>query len=515
MIPKITKGSDVKRLLRYLFGPGNHNEHRDQHVVAGYEDASVMEPPRADDGRVDVRPLAADLMAPLALASRVPSEWVWHCSLSLRREEGQLSDERWREIGEAFVAEMGFAGDQERAGCRWVAVRHGLSVNGNDHIHLAVTLVTEDGRPARVHNDFVRAQQAVRRLEERFGLESITVRDGRSRRTSVSRAELDRAKRLGDAVPDRVWLRHQVRVAAATARGEAEWVANMRSAGVLVRPRVDASDPTKVTGYAVARAARQGDPVWFGGSKLDGELSLPKVRRRWGTGTSCTAEQWKTTAPAPRREEQTSTKTTQALRTAANRVDEVTRVVPVIAGDPSDVQAVAGAGADVMSRVAAAAEPAGYGHLTRSADALARAAVPSRDLPPRAPSRNGQRVAAELVTVAAIVAAAGHARDREQLAAMLALIHAVGRLAEAIGELQEACNRRGSAGAARTARTHLTPVLDAAAAKGLHGVSSPPGAPQRAGDVVDQTGHRDLQRRQAREDGRHGRGRGGGLGRGE
>lgn len=38
---------------------------------------------------------------------------VWHCSLSLRAEEGKLSDEKRGQVSEAFVRKMGFAGFEE------------------------------------------------------------------------------------------------------------------------------------------------------------------------------------------------------------------------------------------------------------------------------------------------------------------------------------------------------------------------------------------------------------------
>lgn len=58
---------------------------------------------------------------------RVKSD-VWHCSLSLRAEEGQLTDEQWGRIATDFVDRMGFAGDSSgRADCQWIAVRHGVS----------------------------------------------------------------------------------------------------------------------------------------------------------------------------------------------------------------------------------------------------------------------------------------------------------------------------------------------------------------------------------------------------
>ena len=38
MMPNITRGSNPKGLLRYLFGKGRHNEHRDQHLVGASRD---------------------------------------------------------------------------------------------------------------------------------------------------------------------------------------------------------------------------------------------------------------------------------------------------------------------------------------------------------------------------------------------------------------------------------------------------------------------------------------------
>lgn len=102
---------------------------------------------------------------------------VWHCPLSLRAEEGQLSDEQWGTIAQQFVDRMGFTEASGKAPCRWVAVRHGLSKNGNDHVHIAVSLVREDGTKATTHNDFKRAQELYRTLEAEHGLMPLDSRD--------------------------------------------------------------------------------------------------------------------------------------------------------------------------------------------------------------------------------------------------------------------------------------------------------------------------------------------------
>jgi len=86
---------------------------------------------------------------------------VWHCSLSLRADEGPLGDERWDAVAQDFAAQMGFAEASGRTPIRWVAIQHGVWSNGNDHIHVAATMVREDGtRWDGRFNDYRQAQQS-------------------------------------------------------------------------------------------------------------------------------------------------------------------------------------------------------------------------------------------------------------------------------------------------------------------------------------------------------------------
>ena len=150
-------------LMVYLAGDGRSNEHEEQHLVAG--DSVIMaqhgysvldrntalliakslDAPRRAFG-VEVLRLVkdSDPVTGEVTSKRVAGD-VWHCSLSLRAEEGQLSDEKWGAIAQDFADRMGFTEASGKAACRWAAVRHGLSKNGNDHVHLAVSLVREDG----------------------------------------------------------------------------------------------------------------------------------------------------------------------------------------------------------------------------------------------------------------------------------------------------------------------------------------------------------------------------------
>ena len=195
MIPKITKGTRVRGLLEYLFGPGRHEEHTNQRVVAGYADIGDLEPGTSDDGRRHVSDLTARLEAPLISAGNLgEGNTVWQCSLSVRQDERAIADGEWQRIAEKFVEQMGFTGSDDKAGCRWVAVHHGRSNKGNDHIHIVVTMATADGGRVYPFRDYSRAQQACSQLEKDHGLLQLTPgRDGATRRPELSRAELDAA----------------------------------------------------------------------------------------------------------------------------------------------------------------------------------------------------------------------------------------------------------------------------------------------------------------------------------
>lgn len=282
MMPNITRGERMSGLLVYLAGPGRANEHSEPHLVAG--DSSLMA--WHDDSelsRDDALRIARELDAPRRLYGvEVPGGHVWHCSLSLRAEEGQLSDERWREIAHDFVDGMGFSEASGKAACRWVAVRHGLSTNGNDHVHIAVSLVREDGTKASVWNDRPRAQRLAGELERKYGLEVLESRGAGLGARGVQPAELAKARRVGAAEPVRVSLARTVRGCAAAAGDEAEFVRRLRRAGVLARPRYASGRSDVVVGYSVAQKPTAGErPIWYGGGHLARDLTLPRLRSEW------------------------------------------------------------------------------------------------------------------------------------------------------------------------------------------------------------------------------------------
>ncbi len=326
MIPNITKGDRMGGLLTYLVGPGKRNEHAEPHLVAG-DPALLAWHDDHELSKADGLAVARHLDRPrTAFGVEVAGGHVWHCSLSLRADEGQLSDDAWGEIATGFLSRMGLDDAQgTKAPVRWAAVRHGLSAGGNDHIHLVVNLVREDGTKASVHNDYKRAQTACRALEAEHGLAPLGSRElaGRGYRPAeletaarrAARAAYDTTRGQGQSwedlergererlvaaqrqvEPARLRLARTVRGCSTASADEAEFVRRMRRAGLLVRPRLASGREDVVTGYSVAlRPADGSTPIWYGGGRLDRDLTLPRLRAEWADtpqAASAAAAEW-------------------------------------------------------------------------------------------------------------------------------------------------------------------------------------------------------------------------------
>jgi hypothetical protein len=148
------RGSRPVGLMRYLFGPGRRNEHTDPHVIAAADGLGVPDGTRLVD-KSDVVRLGVELDAPhRGHGTQVRGGHVWHCSISNPRTDRTLTDAEWAELAREVVDRLGFSEASGRAPCRWVAVHHGQSTEGNDHIHLVVNLVREDGTKASIWNDW-------------------------------------------------------------------------------------------------------------------------------------------------------------------------------------------------------------------------------------------------------------------------------------------------------------------------------------------------------------------------
>ncbi|MGK5451368.1 relaxase/mobilization nuclease domain-containing protein, partial [Streptomyces radiopugnans] len=294
MIPRVHRqGSNTLGLLRYLYGKGTREEHIDPHLVASFDG---MAPDPGRDPAVTKKDLQHLLDQPLHLldAGQRPAKHVWHCSVRAAPDDPILSDEQWAAIAHRMVAATGIdPGDG--AGCRWAAVRH-----ADDHIHLIATLVREDGRRPDHHRSGKRAQAEARLIEADYGLHRIAPGDGTAARRPTS-AERHKAQRHGRRRTAREELRETVRQAVAGATDEAEFFNRLAAAGLLVHTRVLPSGD--LGGYTVALPGdhnQHHEPVFYAGSTLAPDLSLPRIRARFdATGPASAPDHADQPGPSP------------------------------------------------------------------------------------------------------------------------------------------------------------------------------------------------------------------------
>ncbi|GAB3656829.1 hypothetical protein GCM10027589_16550 [Actinocorallia lasiicapitis] len=198
-------GKNPVGLMLYLFGPGSHNEHTGQRVIAASETLGIADGTRLDlrTQREQIKDLGFQLDSyRMALGTEVPNGYMWHCAISLppgdSTPDRRLSDAQWAEVVRTAVDRLGFDTDGQSP-CRWIAVHHGQSAGGNEHVHLVANLVREDGTTASYFRDWITLRSMCRDMEQRFGLQVVEGRAVEGRRSvgqpNVSRAQLGSARR--------------------------------------------------------------------------------------------------------------------------------------------------------------------------------------------------------------------------------------------------------------------------------------------------------------------------------
>ncbi|WP_329174372.1 hypothetical protein [Streptomyces sp. NBC_01477] len=261
MIPKIRFGTrSTYGLVHYLFGPGKRDEHTDQHLVASWNDFA---PDPGRNPQHTIAQLAAQLDQPVkALGGRAREKTFWHCSVRADPGDRHLDDNDWAAIARRIVRAVGIAPEGDTAACRWVAVRH-----------------------ADLKFDKRKAQAEARQIEKDYGLRQLNPGDGTAAKNPTSQ-ERFKAERTGRVETPRETLREAVREARAGAAGEAEFFTRLKDKGLRVKPTLGSSGD--LLGYAVALPGdrnAKGEPIWFAGSTLAADLSLPRIRLRLAGAT--------------------------------------------------------------------------------------------------------------------------------------------------------------------------------------------------------------------------------------
>jgi hypothetical protein len=428
MIAKINKGSSGRALIRYLFGPGRANEHTDERVVAsglciGIEEGRSL-------SAVEIIGLGAAIdSANDRFGVNPPGGHIWHVSLSVPKGDRLIGDDEWVDMAQRVMSTVGFEGEGVQSAA-WVAIGHGTSAGGNQHLHVAASLVRMDGRSVSIWQDRKTLSRVCAELEQTYGLTGVGGRQGKGM-PGLSRAELERTASNQWAEPPRRTLARLVRGASVASRDEAEFVRRLRGSGVLLRPRFETGSKEAVVGYSVAVRTRDGTaPIWFGGGKLAKDLTLPNLRQFWEVSAadrkSAVIEWSASKTVAPGRE--TVVGIPDDWRRAAGAIErsmEELKQVPV-----SDLAAWRGAAREAAGLFAAWSrrfERNSPGPMAAAADALARSAQSRLGDP--APRRDA---AANFRGVAAIVAQSQLSNKSPMAWAML--INQLGRTLRTISE---------------------------------------------------------------------------------
>lgn len=447
MIPSIHKrGSKTVGLIRYLYGPGTKEEHIDPHLVAAFD---PLAPDPGRDPKATYEQLQRLLDQPVnALpASKRPEKHVWHLSVRAAPEDPPLSDEDWAAIARRMVAVTGIAPDGDEQACRWAAVRH-----ADDHIHIIATLVRDDGRRPRLHNEARRAQAECRRIEADYGLRRVASGDGTAAKPPTS-AERHKAEREGREQPAREQLREAVRRAVAGATSEEEFFDRLTAAGLLIRKRLAPSGD--LLGYKVALPDNRNgnkESVFYAGSTLSPDLSLPRIRKRWADDTDTASV--KAAGPA-------SSGPATARRRAAGAVWQALLVIDN--GEDAQVAAHIAAAGEVLDALAKTSAAHTRAQLREAAFTFERAtrshikAVRGHDRALRQAARALRQAARDLVYSGP---ALGRGEDGATTAMVIDMLFF---LVTAAAHWHAKKNHAQQAAAARRAAEHLRAAYQAAA----------------------------------------------------
>jgi hypothetical protein len=314
IIKLISNPSSTKKTVDYLFGGGDANEHTDQHIVSSSGTLHLDLQSESIEKQKQVMQKFVDEFTPGRVRS--DSKHLMHFTFSLPAGDVELLDNEWDDVAQEYAKLMGF----DEHGVQWVAVRHGLSKGGNDHIHLLTNRYSIDGKMWNDSFSKQRTADAAKKIEEKFPflVKHLGQSDVRTEQAYTAKEFSTYAEQLAYqrwiSQPENegkdffdlsekernklIWniksyelprrkLQGMVRAAAMSSKMEDEFIRRLRSSGVLLKPRFDRNNPSQVIGYSVAlrfkdSALPEGTRShWYGGNKLANDLSIKRLRMNW------------------------------------------------------------------------------------------------------------------------------------------------------------------------------------------------------------------------------------------
>lgn len=506
MIPHVRKGGDMRGLVQYLQGPGRANDHREPHVIGGEpfltawygteeldraaanEIADYLDEPRRLYG-VEMRGQVTtqDPETGNKVVLGYEKRDTWHCSLSVAPEDGVLPETQWQQIADEFMDRMEFTEASGKAPARWVAIHHGLSGQGDDgqdHIHIAASMVREDGtrwagqyqlnpETGKFEGDYEKVQRVCRQLEREHGLTAVDGRERDAFERADGPAAQARAQRRRLTVPERSELGGRLRRAAVASQSEAEWIRRVRADGVVLKPHWARGTNDVAAGYKAGLKPHSRDEklVMIGGGNVADDLSLGRIRENWPAPTvqqaDAAAAEWQTAfrgqPPAERNGRETKPllgeKTSETAHENFAAFNDRLAAVPI--GDHAQWADAARDVSGVLSSWARyESDPANREQLSHAARALGRSAQLER------PAGPAGRRAKESPMGTALLFMQARRQDQPKVAGGMLLAQVVRTVAavrdyhKQRGNAREA-NRVHSEAVARLEKVQLTGYRDA------------------------------------------------------
>lgn len=183
MIAKITRGSRPGDIAAYLHGPGTANEHqwRDRSGTV-HSGGIVIASTIGAEGQTDPARWVPEIRAAQQQRPEITKP-IWQVSLRNAPTDRIMSDAQWADAGQSFAEHMGFDDHP------WVMVRH-----GEDHVHIVVSRINDEGAVWHARNDRRQAQSACTALERTYDLEAAPRQRTQPRRHATQVHHQQRAK---------------------------------------------------------------------------------------------------------------------------------------------------------------------------------------------------------------------------------------------------------------------------------------------------------------------------------
>ncbi|MBW4456217.1 MAG: relaxase/mobilization nuclease domain-containing protein, partial [Nostoc indistinguendum CM1-VF10] len=258
MIGKQTKGRGFRKLLDYL------ESREDAKLIGGNM-----------SGR-NARELAREFKLSRQLNSDA-DRVVYHVSLSAAKGD-KLDDEKWSEIGDRYMKEMGFDANQ------FVIFRHHNT--DDDHIHIAASRFRMDtGLVVHDSWDYLRSEKVLRQIEQDYDLVQVqgsreklnrTPSTGQIRRIRREQEEYSSGKR--DTPPERI-IKEQIQQTIDRASVDnpqmPTLIMRLQQASVSVRTGFTRNGKSKGISY-------EKDGQAFSGTQLGAAYTFPGLQKHLG-----------------------------------------------------------------------------------------------------------------------------------------------------------------------------------------------------------------------------------------